>query len=225
MSLKYDEYLEQHCRGVYQAFNWMKDNIPDIFGGDDVIAAIDYNIKFGHDASKREPDEYRPYDAYFYGNNRSAKVVEDFNIAWLMHIHRNPHHWQHWILHKDDPNEKTECIRMPDVFIIEMVCDWWSFSWNKGNLFEIFTWYENRKNHIMLHDESRDKLEKVLLRMEEKLHQIQKEGSQEGAEGAAQMANPDINALLNSGLGDAISKAINNGNIGNIGNIMNNAAQ
>nr|DAE02562.1 MAG TPA: hypothetical protein [Siphoviridae sp. ctmYS12] len=27
---------------------------------------------------------------------------------------------------------------MPYNYIIEMICDWWAFSWNKGNLQEIF---------------------------------------------------------------------------------------
>lgn len=33
----------------------------------------------------------------------SYEVVENFNRAWLLHIHRNPHHWQHWVLINDDP--------------------------------------------------------------------------------------------------------------------------
>lgn len=213
MSVQYDEYLQQHVNAVYKGFCWMKENIPDIFGGDDVVSKIDYNIKFGHDRSKQEPDEYQPYDAYFYGKNRSAQVVEDFNYAWLEHIHRNPHHWQHWILHKDDPNEITECLRMPDVFVIEMICDWWSFSWNKGNLWEIFKWYEERKEHIMLNPESKEKVESVLKRMKEKLTEIQEAGPQNGAEGAMKAPVPDnsvdINKLMESGLADALNQAIN----------------
>lgn len=217
MSVQYDEYLQQHVNAVYKGFCWMKDNIPDIFGGDDVISRIDYNIKFGHDRSKQNPDEYQPYDAYFYGKNRSAQVVEDFDYAWLTHIHRNPHHWQYWILHKDDPNEGTVCLKMPDEFVIEMICDWWSFSWNKGNLYEIFGWYEQRKRHIMLHEETRKKVEAVLARMDEKLHQIQREGPKDVDESNAQIAikapvqdgSVDINELMKSGLADVLNKAIN----------------
>lgn len=228
MSLQYDEYLQQHTRAVYEAFCWMKENIPDIFGGDEVIAAIDYNIKFGHDASKREPDEYRPYDAYFYGKNRSAQVVEDFNLAWLTHIHRNQHHWQHWILHRDDPNEGVQCLRMPDVFVIEMICDWWSFSWNKGNLYEIFNWYGERRDHIMLHEDSRKKVESVLRRMEERMDEIREAGPQDGekegaALNAAQPAMPDLSQLMQGDLGKQIADAIQKN--GAMGNLMNGAAQ
>lgn len=172
MSLKYDEYLQQHKDAVYEAFLWMKQNIPSIFGGEDIISKIDYNIKIGHDASKKYPDEYGPYDRYFYGNNRSAEVVEDFNYAWLTHIHRNQHHWQHWVLIKDDPNEKVECLKMPDEYVIEMICDWWSFSWNKGNLWEIFDWYDERKEHIMLNNETRRQVENILASMKNKLEEI-----------------------------------------------------
>lgn len=31
-----------------------------------------------------------------------AKNEYRFNIAWLKHIHRNPHHWQYWILLNDN---------------------------------------------------------------------------------------------------------------------------
>ena len=163
MSIQYDEYLQQHKNAVYEGFLWMKENIPEIFENDDIMTKVDYNIKFGHDASKENPDEYQAYDAYFYGKNRSSQVVEDFNYAWLTHIHKNPHHWQHWI----------KCLEMPYEYIIEMICDWWSFSWNKGDLFKIFKWYEERKNHIMLNKTTRNKLEAILQAMHDKLLIIQ----------------------------------------------------
>lgn len=169
MSVQYDEYLQQHKNAVYEAFLWMKKNIPEIFETDEMMSKVDYNIKFAHDASKENPDEYQAYDAYFYGKNRSAQVVDDFNYAWLTHIHNNPHHWQHWILHKDNPDEETICLEMPYEYIIEMICDWWSFSWNKGDLWEIFKWYDERKNHIMLNKTTRNKLETILLAMHDKL--------------------------------------------------------
>lgn len=39
---------------------------------------------------------------------------------------------------------------MPMNYIIEMICDWWFFSWNDGDLFEIFTWYGANKDIIKL---------------------------------------------------------------------------
>lgn len=71
-----------------------------------------------HDLSKFRPSEWRPYVAFFYGPSRSATsmgngegesnpdtapIRDAFNRAWLLHQHRNPHHWQHWLLRNDQP--------------------------------------------------------------------------------------------------------------------------
>lgn len=222
MSIQYDEYLQQHRDSVYKGFLWMKENIPEIFESDDIMAKVDYNIRFGHDASKENPDEYQAYDAYFYGKNRSAQVVEDFNYAWLTHIHKNPHHWQHWVLHNDDPKEGVKCLEMPYEYIIEMICDWWSFSWNKGDLWEIFKWYDERKDHIMLNNTTRNKLQAILLAMQDKLKSIEINidinANTPGAGAASAAIEPKIEMNINDILGDALGKAIQGG-------LMNNAAQ
>lgn len=161
MSVEYDEYIKNHKENVAKAFNWLKTNLPEIVD-ENVWHDAEYNTVYGHDMSKYNKDEYEAYDAYFYGNNKSYDVVEQFNRAWLLHIHRNPHHWQYWILVNDNPNEGEILIDMPDCYIIEMICDWWSFSWNKGNLKEIFKWYDERKHHIKLSDYTRTKVDNIL---------------------------------------------------------------
>lgn len=83
MSQKYDEYLEKHRQAVKKAYQWIAAYIPELI---DVEATR--NIEF-HDMSKNTPDEYTPYDNYFYGEQTPA-IIEAFNRAWLMHIHRNP---------------------------------------------------------------------------------------------------------------------------------------
>jgi hypothetical protein len=165
----YNLYIEEHRENVKKAFKWLKDNdiLKDF--NDDVIMDAEYNCSEIHDESKLNPDEYEAYDLYFYGKNRSYQVVQDFNKAWLLHIHRNPHHWQHWVLINDDPNEDEIIIDMPDCYIIEMICDWWSFSWKKDNLNEIFEWYEKRKSYIKLSDSTREKVENILNEIKEKL--------------------------------------------------------
>lgn len=94
MSYEYDIYLEQHKANVIKGFNFLRENFPDLTYFDNVV----HQVYFGHDASKSDSEEYRAYDAYFYGGNRSYQVVQDFNKAWLRHIRLNPHHWQHWVL-------------------------------------------------------------------------------------------------------------------------------
>lgn len=165
MSYEYDRYLEQHISNVKKGFDWMKENIPEyVF---DPNGEIEANL-IQHDQSKYEAEEYDAYDQYFYGNNRSFSVVQNFNLAWLHHIHVNPHHWQHWVLINDDPKDGTVALDMPYEVIVEMICDWWAFSWAKGDLTEIFTWYEDHKERMILSDKTRKTVEKILDVIKEK---------------------------------------------------------
>lgn len=170
MSYEYDQYLQQHKSNVLKGYCWLEDNLPEIFNGDpELMTTTRWQIEFNHDSSKTGLDEYEAYNNYFYGNNKSFNVVAAFNKAWLLHIHRNPHHWQYWVLIHDDPNKVEECIEMPYNYILEMICDWWSFSWNSGRLTEIFNWYYDHKNHIKFHENTRKIVEKILDKMEKKL--------------------------------------------------------
>jgi hypothetical protein len=171
MSKQYDEYLTQHKANVRQGFNFFRENLPELIENDptNVYSDYEWGIGFNHDQSKSEQDEYAAYDAYFYGGNKSFKVVQDFNKAWLLHIHRNPHHWQYWVLINDDPKEGEILIEMPYHYILEMICDWWAFSWGKDNLEEIFTWYVKRKEYIKLNPKTRIMVESILGKLNRKL--------------------------------------------------------
>lgn len=164
MSILYDDYLREHKANVQKGYDWLKENLPYL-----VENVGSWNTEFNHDASKTESDEYTAYDQYFYGNNKSYEVVQAFNKAWLLHIHRNPHHWQYWVLINDDPKAGKITIEMPYEYIIEMICDWWSFSWKTGNLFEIFNWYGERKDYIKLGSETRKIVEDILTKIHYKL--------------------------------------------------------
>lgn len=81
-----------------------------------------------HDWSKFLPSEWFPYVAYFYGGpHRSLaefsgyekayfwdavrrvskeEVGQRFDLAWLLHQKRNPHHWQFWVLMEDSPSAR-----------------------------------------------------------------------------------------------------------------------
>lgn len=177
MSREYDLYLDQHKSNVKKGFDWIKNNLPELIPNDIRLDCLDlvYQIGFAHDDSKTEPDEYYAYDAYFYGGNRSYQVVQDFNYAWLNHIHRNPHHWQHWILINDEPDEGEIILDMPGNYILEMICDWWAFSWQNENLYEIFDWYDKHKDHMDLSDKTRKTVEDILTKMYDKLNEFEVE--------------------------------------------------
>lgn len=172
MSVKYDEYIKEHKENVVKAFEWLRENLPDVLPSKDAadeFELCEHQCLVAHDQSKFDEDEYDAYDKYFYSQNRSYEVVNNFNLAWLAHIHKNKHHWQHWVLINDDPENGEIILDMPDVYIIEMICDWWSFSWKQGKLEEIFSWYEAHKKYMKLSEYTRNKVEEILSMIKYKL--------------------------------------------------------
>lgn len=157
MSKEYDKYLEQHISNVKKGFDWVCKHLPEVLPEFSLVEQIS-----DHDKSKYKLDEYVPYDKYFYGQNKSYNVVQEFNYAWLTHIHNNPHHWQYWVLINDDPTEGEKILDMPLNYIIEMICDWWAFSWSKENLHEIFSWYDEHKDYMKLSPNTRKTVEHIL---------------------------------------------------------------
>lgn len=172
---EYEKYLTEHINAVQNAYGWLKLHLPELL---DVYNFSHETAYYGdldeiiakHDQSKyrKIPDadnyyeltpEYDAYANYFYGK-QTAEVKEAFDRAWLAHIHANPHHWQHWVLHNDE--DGTKILDMPYVFIIEMICDHWSFSWRNNNLYNIFDWYDKNKKNIMFSKNTRKTYEHIL---------------------------------------------------------------
>lgn len=159
MSKAYDNYLKEHIGNVNKGYKWLLKHaltgeLPTVKGMKEQILA--------HDKSKYEEQEYGAYDAYFYGgNDKNNSIVNSaFDYAWLYHQHRNPHHWQYWVLIKDVGDVVP--LEMPLEFVVEMVLDWWAFSWGKGNLYEVFEWYEANKRNMQLHHKTRNVVESIL---------------------------------------------------------------
>ena len=168
MSAKYNEYISNHIANVKKAYLWLKDRaIIDLKEAEaDFLNQL--NI---HDLSKYSEEEYKAYDLYFYGT-KTEKVKKDFDYAWLHHIHQNPHHWQHWVLVNDD--EDSYALEMPKEFVYEMICDWWSFSYKTGNLYEIFDWYKAHSKKMILHENTRKLVEEILDKIKTELDKEKK---------------------------------------------------
>ena len=163
MSVEYNGYLKEHIANVRRGLEWISEHIDRL----DRTAILDaMNNAYVHDSTKYSAEEYEAYDKYFYGlKNRSYKVVQDFNFAWLHHQHNNPHHWQYWVLVNDDPKDGTVALEMPLEYVYEMIADWWTFSWKSGDLTEIFDWYEKHKERMILHARTRTVVEDILNQM------------------------------------------------------------
>ena len=101
-----------------------------------------------HDLSKFRPSEWGPYARYFYGQ----KDDQAFDLAWLCHQKRNPHHWQWWVLREDDGG--TKVMEMPLVYMLEMVCDWRGAGRAYGNA-DTLGWYEKNRENMRLGPETR----------------------------------------------------------------------
>ena len=99
-----------------------------------------------HDLSKFLPREWKPYAWSFYGHwkykDRPPWLVESFDVAWLHHQKRNPHHWQYWLLVQDDDLDKV--LSMPDKYRKEMLADWYGAGKAMGNP-DTKSWFLKRK--------------------------------------------------------------------------------
>lgn len=180
---QYEEYLTQHIGNVQKCYQWIKDHLPELLSEDNYIEEPQYygsldEILEQHDTSKfkRIPDkskyyeltcEFDAYAHYFYGD-KSEDVSYEFDRAWLAHIHANPHHWQHWVIPGEPP------LAMPYVFVVEMILDWWSFSWRNNNLYEIFDWYSKHEHEMQLHPTTHQHVETILTELRTKLDEMVK---------------------------------------------------
>lgn len=90
------------------------------------------------------------------------RVAQQFDKAWLHHIHYNPHHWQHWVLSQDDGDVK--CLEMPANFAREMVADWVGagVAQGKTDKTSVLVWYEKNKESIKLHNQTRELVESLI---------------------------------------------------------------
>lgn len=159
MDKQYTAYLDTHMGNVQKAgqrfLEQTEGNILFIPLRDTIIN----NLKY-HDMSKYEKLEWVPYRDYFYGDDQESKTINDnFDLAWNLHQKRNPHHWQYWVLIKD--SGRMVALDIPMIFIIEMLCDWHSFSaQNKESTAKAF--YEENKHKMILSDNTRSIIDTLL---------------------------------------------------------------
>lgn len=125
-----------------------------------------------HDLSKLRPSEWTPYVLMFYGPSTDDPEVKKlrqarFNYAWLLHQHRNPHHWQHWILRED--SGKTIVLTPPAHVVDEMVADWIAagtkiLGWPTlaEAVAATIAWYAKNREKIVLREHARARVEETL---------------------------------------------------------------
>lgn len=115
-----------------------------------------------HDMSKFRPSEWKAYAYTFYNEDGTKRYLETeaFNRAWLLHQHRNPHHWQYWMLRLDRGD--TVCLEMPETYAYEMVADWLGAGRAISGKWEVQEWYDKNKDKIKLHQYTKDLVEHLI---------------------------------------------------------------
>lgn len=135
-----------------------------------------------HDLSKFYPDEWFPYVEFFEGPKLARRkewdsgdcwtyplppgtrcyedVERDFNMAWLLHQHRNPHHHQFWVILKDDG--RLVPLEMPEIYVREMVADWTGTGLAIHGKDETVEWYLKNKDKMKLHPATEALVQRLL---------------------------------------------------------------
>lgn len=114
-----------------------------------------------HDWSKMLPSEWFPYVESFCGPQPPSEATnEAFINAWRLHHQRNPHHWQHWLVHEDDG--PVQVLRMPDDLVREMVADWMGAGRAIHGRWDVVGWYAVNRGNIQLHPDVRAQVERLI---------------------------------------------------------------
>ncbi|SDT24614.1 hypothetical protein SAMN05444162_3540 [Paenibacillaceae bacterium GAS479] len=113
-----------------------------------------------HDLSKFSPHEFFPYAHKFYSTKKDENTELRWKRAWLDHQNHNKHHWEYWIVNKNT----KEALPMPKKYLIEMVCDWRSFSRDWGRRVKDSNLVEKMMNSdgVILHSKTREELENFI---------------------------------------------------------------
>ena len=128
---KYTDYINNHIANVQEVYDKnadvFKSVFPNVYNSKQVMQLY-INIE-NHDKSKFDENEFWYYAMRFFPvkgiDPNSEKVKKDFKIGWLHHVHNNAHHPNHWALVDDN---QIYLFDMPDIYIIEMLCDWMAMS-------------------------------------------------------------------------------------------------
>ena len=116
-----------------------------------------------HDLSKFRPGEFVTYAKHFFAADGTRWPIAEsgaFNATWATHIHRNDHHWQHWVL--VEGNARARALPMPVSATLEMVADWMGAGRAIRGRWECEAWYAKNRNEMVLHPDTRAMVDRIL---------------------------------------------------------------
>lgn len=123
-----------------------------------------------HDLSKFSRTEWGPYARRFFGGRGGvmdkAADPEEFRRAWTHHWQHNPHHPEYWAPFKTLIDVETEAYTnrgpMPDLYIREMVADWYGAGMAQGKP-DCWAWYRQNRDRYPITEEAHAAVERYLL--------------------------------------------------------------
>ena len=131
-----------------------------------------YRQGLTHDLSKYSPAEFWPGVRYYQGNrspNDAQRQAEGCSSAWLHHKGRNRHHLEYWIDYSTQGSGQMIGCKMPVKYVAEMFCDrvaaskvYMKDAYNDASPWE---YYNRGRDHYLLHPETRELLETMLLKL------------------------------------------------------------
>ena len=125
---EYKDYIDAHKERVKKFADWLEANCPELFENLDL--EVFHDLIKEHDDSKYSEEEIEPYAQKWFGDGKKTFEYEE---AWKHHWMNNEHHPEFWL--GED---------MPYIYILEMICDWGSFSIDKGDFKELSDFYYNK---------------------------------------------------------------------------------
>ena len=125
---EYLEYINAHKERVEKFADWLITNCPELF--EEIDLDDFWELIKEHDESKYSEEEFEPYAQRWHGDRKKTFEYEE---AWKHHWMNNEYHPEYWL--GED---------MPYIYILEMICDWGSFSIASGNMNELSDFYYNK---------------------------------------------------------------------------------
>jgi hypothetical protein len=146
------KYIEEHKDNVRQFAEWLRGQLPELF--ENIDLDLFNEMIQEHDDSKFSEEEFEPYAQKWFGDGKKSLAYEE---AWKHHWTNNEHHPEFWL--GED---------MPYIYILEMLCDWGSFSIKSGDFRELSDFYYSKARD----DEEKNLSENTKVIIEEILEKI-----------------------------------------------------
>lgn len=127
-----------------------------------------------HDLSKYSPTEFITGVRYYQDGNRSPNAAQreimGYSEAWIHHKGRNKHHYEYW--NDVGPDRVIVGVKMPLKYVVEMFMDRIAASkvYKKDAYTDLcpLEYYNLTKDYILIHEDTRRLLEKLLRMLAEK---------------------------------------------------------